>query len=729
MKSYEEMDHHPDSEKLVQILMAKTQNEDALFFRVMVAYYWAMVASMMRTTVTSSNRGTIPVNLYAFNLAPSGSGKTLSTNVIEDEVLEQFRYNFTENTFPLLAKRNIPKIAQRRAIRWATDPDDEETRAAREFETSGPLLFSFDSATVPAIKQARHKLLMANAGSLNLMIDEIGSNLTNTKEAFEAFLELFDVGKIKQKLVKNTADNARSEEIVGKTPANLMAFGVPNALLNGAKTEEEFYDLLATGLARRCFFGYHRFHRRLDGKMTAVEMFAQQTAGGTDQFIEDLSDHLGDLADMVNANKDIEIEDPIALLFLEYQLDCETKSEKYPEHEELRRAELCHRHFKAIKLAGAYAFIDGSPIVTEDHAYMAIKLAEESGHAFDQLLTRDRPYVKLAKYISAISRPVTQADLVEDLPFYKGTNSQRQDMLNLAIAWGYQNNIVVKKQFNDGVEFLNGETLEETNLDELIVSWSHDMSRDYVADNKACWDQLHKMTNADGIHFAVHHFNNGHRCKDEVIPGFNLVVLDIDSGVPMITAQSLLKDYKALFYTTTNHQKEKNGVVCDRYRIILPTNYKLKLEPEEYKKFMVNLFTWLPFEVDEATKDIARKWVSSPSDEYIYQDGELLDVLPFIPATSKNEEFKKRNLDVQGLNNLERWILNNSGDGNRNVMLHRFAMILVDAGYGYEDIRLKVNELNAKMPDKLEEEEIMATVMVTISKELSSRASQEVAAA
>jgi len=719
MKTFEEMNHHPESEKLVEILQAKTQNEDPLFFRVMVAYYWSMVASMMRANVVSANRGKIPVNMYAFNLAPSGSGKTLSTNIMEDEVLEQFRYTFTENTFPLLAKRNIPKIAQRRAIRWGTDPDDEEQRAAREFDNSGPLLFSFDSATVPAIKQARHKLLMAEAGSLNLMIDEIGNNLASTREAFDAYLELFDVGKIKQKLVKNTTDNARAEEIVGKTPANLMCFGVPTALLNGGKIEEDFYDLLETGLARRCFFGYHRSHKRKVG-MTPQEMFQQQTAGGTDQFIEDLSDHMGDMADMVHANKEIQIEDPIALLFIEYQLACEAKAEEYPEHEELRRAELCHRHFKAMKLAGSYAFIDGSPTVTEDHAYYAIKLAEESGRAFDEVLTRDRPYVKLAKYIAAIARPVTQADLVEDLPFYKGTNSQKQDMMSLAIAWGYQNNIVVKKQFNDGVEFLRGETLEETDLSELLVSYSTDIARNYLGDT-AKWSELHKMTNAENIHWANHHFNAGHRCEDEAIPGFNLVVLDIDNGVPLSTAQNLLQDYKALFYTTKSHQVEKNGVVCDRYRIVLPTNYKLELDRKEYKDFMTNLFTWLPFEVDEATGQRARKWLSTSSPDYIYQDGELLDVLPFIPKTSKNEEFKKRNLDVAGLDNLERWILNNSGDGNRNNMLLRFGMILVDAGFDYEDCRQKVASLNAKMPDKLDEEEIMATIMVSLSKAISNR--------
>ncbi len=45
--------------------------------------------------------------------------------------------------------------------------------------------------------------------------------------------------------------------------------------------------------------------------------------------------------------------------------------------------------------------------------------------------------------------------------------------------------------------------------------------------------------------------------------------------------------------------------------------------------------------------------------------------LPFIPKTTKNEEFKRQVLDQQGMDNLERWVLNNSGDGNRNNMLLR----------------------------------------------------------
>lgn len=713
MKPFKEMEFHPVSEDLVQILCDKTQNTNPLFFRVMVAYYWSLLASMMRCSINTLDRGVLPVNLYAINLSTSGSGKGHSTNVLEEQVLDQFRHKFTEETFELLAQKNLPKIANARAVRKGTDADEELERTVKEFERQGPLVFSFDSGTAPAVKQARHKLLMADAGSMNLQIDEIGSNLMGNMEVLGTFLELYDVGRIKQKLVKNTGDNAREEEISGRTPTNMMLFGTPSRLINGGKTEEEFYAMLDTGYSRRCFFGYSKSHTR-NVNLTPAEVLAQRTSNQTDQFLEDLSDRLGDLADMAHVNKKLAVSEEVTLLFIEYQLECERLAEKLGEHDEMRKAELAHRHFKALKLAGAYAFIDGSPELLEEHAYYAIKLAEESGKAFDQLLTRDRPYVKLARYIAEIGRPVTQADLVEDLPFYKGSAAQKQEMMQLAVAHGYQNNIIIKKAFTDGVEFLRGETLKQANLAECRVSYSDNIATGYQGD-LAAFDDLHKLTQAPGMHWCNHYFKDGHRAEEDAIPGFNIVVLDVEKSVSLSTAKLLLADYKALFYTTKRHTDAEN-----RFRVVLPINYELEMEAKDYKEFMRNLFAWLPFEVDEATGQRARKWLSH-NGHYEYQDGIVLDILPFIPKTSKNETFKQQVQSQHSLDNLERWVINNIGDGNRNNMLLRYGMILVDAGHDFASILKHITELNGKIPDSLPEAEILGTIMVSIGKTLANR--------
>lgn len=713
MLSYDEMEHHPISEKLVEILCDKTQSENPLFFRVLVAYYFSVMAASMRTIIATPDRGDIPVNLYALNLAPSGMGKGFSTNVMEEKVIHQFRQVFLEETFHVLAEQNLPKLAHKRAVRKATDPDEELERVKREFAMAGEPVFSFDSGTPAAVKQMRHKLLMANAGAVNLHIDEIGSNLLSNIDVLTTFLELYDKGLIKQKLTKNTAENIRSEEIRGATPTNMMLFGTPANLLNGSKTEEELYSMLETGYARRCFFGYMKnTARKVD--LTPAEVLDMMTKTETNTFLQTLADKFERLANMINIDKRLVMGRDTALLMIEYKLKCERLAESFPAHAEIRKAEMSHRYFKALKLAGAYAFVDDSPELTKDHLYSAIKLAEESGQAFEQLLSRDRNYVKLAKYMATVNREVTQADLVEDLPFYRGSQAQKNEMMQLAIAHGYKNNIIIKKSFQDGIEFLRGESLKETNLDRMIVSYSSDMTTGYNNDAGA-FDQLHKMTQAPGIHWINHHLKGGYRNEDNATPGFNLLVIDVDSGVNLSTAKLLLKDYKALYYTTKSHTEHQH-----RFRILLPLNYTLEMDAKDYKEFMHNVFEWLPFAVDESGNHRCKKWLANPG-HFEYTDGALFDALPFIPKTSKNEE-RRAILNTQhSLDNLERWVINNTGDGNRNNQLLKFAYILVDAGFDFNAIRSRVMELNDKLADKLEEVEIMSTIMVTVGKAIAKR--------
>jgi len=712
LKPVEEMTFHPIQEKLVDILCKKTQNTNPLFFRISVAYYFATVASMMRASVATLDGADVPINMYTINLSTSGSGKGVSTNFMEDKIINQFEHNFLQLTMPLMAQQNLPVVANQRAHKKGTDPDTELERAENEYHDIGDFVYSFDSGSGPAIKSARHKALLAGVGALNLQVDEIGSYLTSNGEAFNTFLELYDVGKIKGKLTKNSSDNKRVEEIKGSTPTNMMLFGTPSRVFNGSKTEDEFFVMIDTGYGRRCFFGYSRHHSR-NLNQTPEEILKQRRNNTTTAEIDAISTAIGKLADPSYVNKSISVSEEVTLMLIEYQLECEQIADQLPEHEEMRKAEISHRWWKVLKLAGAYAFIDDALELSEDHLYYAIKLAEESGSAFASLLTRDRPYVKLAKYIADVDRSITQADLVEDLPFYRGSAAQKNEMMQLAIAYGYQNNILIKKAFVDSIEFLRGESLNATNLDAIRLSYSTDIAKGY-RNETAPFDQLHLLTQNPGMHWVNHHLANGHRKEENIISGFNIIVIDVDKGINLSTAQLLLKDYKALYYTTKRHTKTEQ-----RFRIVMPINYELTLDAKDYKDFMSNLFQWLPFEVDEATNQRARKWLSN-NGPYYYQDGEILDVLPFIPKTSKNEKFKDQFKDQKSLDNLERWVINNTGDGNRNNQLLRYAYVLVDAGYDFENIRQRVMSLNEKLVDKLDEAEILGTIMVTVGKKLSS---------
>jgi hypothetical protein len=710
--------HHPAVEELVDVLCAKTQNLDKGFFRTEVAYFLGKMASNMRALIVTKDRGEIPVNIYALALATSGFGKGHSVHVVENEFMKGFKKRFMEDTLPVIAEKHLWEMANHRAGKNGTDPNEEFEGVQGEFKRAGAFPFTFDSGTAPAVKQLRQKLLLANCGSINLQIDEIGSNLINNIEVLNLFLELYDQGIVKQKLTKNTAENTRGEEVDGKTPSNMLLFGTPSKLLDGGQTENEFYSFLETGYARRCLFGFGQQDRKASHSMSAEEIFKRLTEPANNTVVQKWAAHFHKLADPAMYGWKMTVEDDVAIALLQYKIACEQSADAMAEHEEVKKAELGHRYFKALKLAGAYAFVDESNEIEMDHLKQAILLVEESGAAFQTILNREKSYEKLAKYIATCGKEVTHADLLEALPFYKSGNAARQEMIGLATAWGYKKHISIRKFYIDGIEFYRGETLQETNLDELILSYGSHWAYNYESE-KVPFDQLHVLAQAsqeDGspMHWVNHLLKGGHRAEENVVAGFNVVVLDVDEGVSLEAAHELMKDYRFMTYTTKRHRTEGHG---DRFRMLLPINYVLELDSEDYKEFVNSIVAWLPFKVDESVNQRAKKWETFAGSQFHYNlEGEILDALRFIPKTKKNEDHLAEMKQIASMDNLERWFAQRIASGNRNNHLLKYAMALYDSGMDLMAVNQALLAFNGKLNNPLSEEEIRSTIMVSVAK-------------
>ena len=718
MRDLSKLTFHPTTEKIVELLCEKTQNSNPQFFRMMVCYYICKMAATMRVHINTKDRGKIPVNFYGINLGLSGTGKGHSTNILEDHIIHKFRSVFFDETLPRVAEDNLRKLAVKRmnihnSTTSASVPimefDTAMAEVTKEYESLGKLAFSFDSGTTAAVKQMRHKLMMADIGAMNFEMDEIGSNLLGNVDVLGTFLELFDVGKVKQKLTKNTKENTRSEEIEGKTPTNLMLFGTPAKLFDGAKTEEEFWSFIQTGYGRRCFFGYTKGSGR-NKHLSASEIYDKLTSPVSDAFIRDISNRFALLATELNYNKEIQVSKDVSLELIEYKLFCEDIADKLGDHEEIYQAELGHRYFKALKLAGGLAFIDGHGEITQDNLYHAIAMVEESGKAFRQMMNQDKNYVKLAKYIASINREVTHVDLTECLPFYKGSQAIKTDLMQLAIAYGYKNSIIIKRKFENNIEFISGETLEPTDLSRMYLSYSGDIAVGYE-NVQAPFEKLDQLLGKKDMHWCNHHSASGRRSEENMVPGFNLLVLDVDGGVKIDTVKLLLKDYKYVIHTTKRHTAQEH-----RFRVIMPMNYILKLHEHDFKEFMRNVYDWLPFNSDVETGQRSRKWATHEGAEIHWNDGEMLDALLFIPRTSKNDERRERAMQCQDMDGMERWFMGNMESGNRNNQLLRYGLMLVDSGYNLADIDMKVFALNAKLEQPLTNDEIEQTIRKTIQK-------------
>lgn len=716
MNNFDTFKHHPFIEEVGTALAAKTNNPDPAMFRVMSAWHLTKSVSNMHGMVKSAVGSPMPINMYAICLAPSGAGKGHAMSTLEQGIFGKYL-----TTLNAMVEEVEHKAVNRIAAHYVADKGLEEslarTKAEKDVHELGPYVETFDSGTAPAIKQLRAKIQQLRFGALNLQIDEIGSNLTGSEEALTTFLELYDLGQIKQKVTKVTKEAGRTLDMRTTTPANLLMFGTPSKLFDGYHTEKLFIDLVTAGYARRSFFSWQASRKGIRS-INQDEAFQKAVALLT---ALDASPWIAKAQQILQGEtgKVYTLTDKADKQLFSYRVYCEQRSEEYPEHQEDIRAEMMHRHIKTMKVAAAFSALERLPLVLERHINHAIALTEESGRAFQAMLTRDKAYVRLAKYITTNKNRVTQADLVSALPFYSGSQSARNDMMGLAVSWAYSHDKIIKKEYADGIEFFSGESLEQTDLGAIPLSWSSHLADNYTNAAPA-WDKLPKLLLGNDLHFTNHwlaagEHGMGHRSEANIVEGCNFIVLDVDGTASLALTRSVLTDYKYYIYTTKSHTDADH-----HYRIVMPLTHKVSLNRDSFQNFMRNIYNWLPFEVDVAAKDRCRKWASHPG-QLEENDGMLLDATQFIPNTVRQE---KLSIAADGLKNLpalERWFALQMSAGNRNNMLARFAFVLVDQGMSLPEIETRVITLNNSQQDKLSAAEIQQTVMRSVAQRVQQR--------
>mgnify|MGYP007069888324 CR=1 FL=1 len=719
--------YHPVVEEITEHLSIKSQNNDKDFFRLITSYFLAKMASSMQATIQTKHMGDIPVNIYALALSVSGYGKGTSIGIMETDFLPDFKTYFLEDTLPNIAKKNIHKMAVKKALKYSMSESDAEDSIKQFYEKTGEYPFTFDGGTAAAVKQVRDKLLIAGIGSINLQIDEIGSNLIGSTEILNTFLELYDKGLIKQKLTKNTSDNQRAADLDGRTPTNALLFGTPVKLLDGSITEDSFYSFLATGYARRTIFclGLPKKVNKYRG-LSAAEVYKKLCDASTNNTVTKYKQHFASLADPRMYRFMITLPDQVAIELQEYKMYCEEEASKLKESQDIYATELANRYFKALKLAGTLAFVDISPIITPTHMAQAIKQVEDSGKAFKKILTREMPYMKIARYIAEQTTEVTHADLAEALPFYKTGQAARNEQITLAKAWGINNNIIITSRMNGDIEFISGKTLKTTNPDKLIVSYSPEFAHSYFND-VISWKDLTQLVtmaqNTNGpYHYCTRHFNDEHRCTECAQEPFNLLALDVDGkydkdgnlieAAPSIaTVRDLLQEYQYILYTTKRHTD-----AAPRYRILMPTNYVLELDSKDYKEFMVNLMNFLPFDIDEASTDYVHNYLTNPTGQVFTNTGKCFDVMPLIPRSRSAELYQKSVKDLKNLSNLEKWFYARIQVGNRNNYLLRYGYVLADMGLTLSQVLDKVRSFNQQLTEPISEKELSTTIQVSLAK-------------
>ncbi len=695
-------------EAVTKYLCENTGTDAEHYYRQITLFYFGILASTLQQSIELPSRERIPINLYIFNLMPSGAGKGFGLNIVEKIILEKGIEYYKKEVEEHAKTMSFEAIAEDLMINDPTlDLADVLEKLEKDLSSLGVMWHTFESATVPSIRQLRDRILYAGSGSLNLIVDEFGDNINQIYDALIAYLSLYDKGFIKNKLLKSTTENVRTLSLTGSTPANLLAFGTPVRVLDGSENEETLNKLLDTGYARRSLFCY--MENVKSPILTPREMLDMELKHGVSAFDKRVDAWLYMIIQKSNYRKPIKISEDVYLEILEYKAACLELANEIPDIFSIKQTETKHRHFKVLKISGLLAFIDNEEEISSDHVKQSIAIVEESAENLEKIITTKKPYARLCKHLANIEEPMTLVDMLEDLSFMPTTITKQRELIKLAKAWGFKRNIIIQEKIKHDVEFYQAKVIKELEGNNISLSFSKNITEGYMH-KTVLFKDLHKLTCKSGWHWVSHDLISNYRNEENCIPGFNMIVLDVDDNVKLQEAELFFKDYQYLIHTTKSHTEASH-----RFRIILPMSHELKLDKDDYRAFMRNISNWIPFQLDEATFQRSRKWLSNNSEPH-YNEGSLFDIIRFIPDTEEEKQTRKlyNSSPLKESDAIERWFIYQTEKGNRSNMLVRYSFFLKETGLSSMDIESKVLTLNAMLSEPLREKEVYSTIIKTI---------------
>lgn len=710
-------EHHNTAEEIVDWLQLVTEHPDRHYLRCLTAYYLAAMATTLHIKVKFGS-STLSPNIFAFLFGPSGSGKSFSASKLHNDLLEPFYAAFTRPEI-MLAKRNKTILNQAVQIATRTGVDDSEIleSLSEELSKMSELQPTYEDLTTPALRNIARYISLTGSGSLNVIIDEIANSLTPMQDTLVSLMRTYDTGEIKDKALKEQ-DSSKKYSLTTHVPTNLLAYGTPQKIFDMDTQELNYRKLNEQGYGRRSLFAYNHHHPAAVTDPKAYWEKLNNTEANT--LSKSIKNKIVNIVNVYEIGEVIELEEDAGIELCKYKQLSDELAKNIVTNE-IYKTELMHRHQKALRLATIYAVLDHSKTITKTHVIQATNVTTESSNVLSEISVKRTKAEALLDALVDMGQSITYSELDKIIDWLPKYSTFVRDLLPATASEAYSRNVIIKQQElpNDVLKF-EAIKLTETNISKIKLSTSASKAANY-APNVVKFTDIPKLfreslyANVDERNFCTHTFKGNHRSADSVNTGFNLVVLDIDNTAKINEVKAAFEEYTYLLYYTKSHDPVNN---LHHFRVILPISHVLHLQPEEHKQFMELLFKDLPFDVDVACKDIARKWRLYPEQiakHELHETGILFDATTYIPNTRKSDLLKDsihKKGKVTSEDRLEQWVIREINEhGQRNNMLYRYLCALSDQQtYSKEALIEKVDAANQQLNNPLMQQELDETI-------------------
>ena len=154
------------------------------------------------------------------------------------------------------------------------------------------------------------------------------------------------------------------------------------------------------------------------------------------------------------------------------------------------------------------------------------------------------------------------------------------------------------------------------------------------------FDNIHKVMNKSSIQYSCYDWKNGVKItKTFDRSKQNCIILDIDDGISISKIQSIFKKYKYIIGTTKSNMKLKKGVICERFRIIIPC-INIPTDDDVYFRALELI---APFN-DEQTLTKTASFLGNSNATIIRNDGDILDLYKasILAKQQIDEEYREK---------------------------------------------------------------------------------------
>lgn len=208
------------------------------------------------------------------------------------------------------------------------------------------------------------------------------------------------------------------------------------------------------------------------------------------------------------------------------------------------------------------------------------------------------------------------------------------------------------------------------------------------------FETLHSIIQTQAWSAAT--FTNNSRNKENFL-GVDCIALDFDGG---ISVNDVLNRLRTLGFShsvtaSKSHQIEKNGEVCDRFRLVIPLSKRID-DAKEYASTWQFLNSLFP-ECDQACKNEDRYYSPSPKSLNFKADGSCVNPVPppkNVPKTTSKETKTTSSYGILHRDAL--YFLENAAslNGKFNDALNKAAFMLARGGISQETARTMLESVS-----------------------------------